>query len=192
MAKLIIFDMGGVVCTGVFEFMDILTEQGLKVEHTAVYREGLMERYSRGEMEEPEFWEEFNRLFGTGVISPRWGKTFRPVMSPEVTAVIRRLSESHRVVCGTNTIDPHWKIHESRGDYSIFHRVYASHRIGLVKPDPEFWRHILREESFLPEDTLFVDDFPENAAAAETLGIRSHLYREPRDLEAFLREHVPA
>ena len=43
--------------------------------------------------------------------------------------------------------------------------------MGLVKPDPAFYTHILDREGCAPAETVFVDDAEENVEAARKLGI---------------------
>jgi putative hydrolase of the HAD superfamily len=69
-----------------------------------------------------------------------------------------------------------------------FHAVFFSGDIGLVKPDPEIYKHVLSELGVEPEGTLFVDDREENVRSAGELGIRVHHYRAPEALTAQLRE----
>jgi len=95
---------------------------------------------------------------------------------------VYRLKAGARVVVGTNTIAPHFRIHQDNGDYQPFHAVYASHLLGLAKPDPAFYLHILAAERRRPAEAAFVDDLPENVEAARRLGLRALLYRDPGGL----------
>jgi FMN phosphatase YigB (HAD superfamily) len=48
--------------------------------------------------------------------------------------------------------------------------------MGLRKPDPKFWLHILEAEGMPPEETFFIDDMEENVEVARDIGITSHLF----------------
>ena len=48
--------------------------------------------------------------------------------------------------------------------------------IGMVKPHREIYEHLLTVCGIRAEETLFIDDNPENIAAAEALGIRGYLF----------------
>jgi HAD superfamily hydrolase (TIGR01509 family) len=48
--------------------------------------------------------------------------------------------------------------------------------MGIIKPDPAFWRHILEKENVRPTDAFFIDDLAENIRAAEKLGLAAHLF----------------
>jgi glucose-1-phosphatase len=53
-----------------------------------------------------------------------------------------------------------------------FDGVYYSHLIRLRKPDIDAYEYVLNDAEIKPEDSVFVDDLPENIAAAEKAGIR--------------------
>jgi putative hydrolase of the HAD superfamily len=75
----------------------------------------------------------------------------------------------------------------SRGNYDIFDAVFASNKIGLSKPHPDFYRYILEKERIKPEGAIFVDDFPENVSAATKLGIASILFTDSQSLAQQLK-----
>ncbi len=180
---LFIFDMGGVLLHNVFEMETILREEGISSPPGDMYRDNLMYDFSAGLISENEYWAQFNRRYHTKVSSPRWGRTFRPVRDSQMESYIRELGKDHRVVCGTNTFDAHWKVSIERGDYALFDRVYASHLMGWAKPAPEFWNIILEEEHRRPEETVFIDDFSENIQAARSVGINAVHYRDLETLK---------
>ncbi|KUP96783.1 HAD family hydrolase [Thermobifida cellulosilytica] len=67
-----------------------------------------------------------------------------------------------------------------------FDALFFSCEIGLCKPDPAVYGHVLRELGAEPGETLFVDDREENVRAAARLGIRAHRHTGTRDLAALL------
>ena len=69
-----------------------------------------------------------------------------------------------------------------RGDYKVFDKVYASHRMGVMKPDPAFFRYILRAEQCSPEKGIFIDDLEDNVSTAVSMGIRAIHFRSYEEL----------
>nr|BFE59104.1 HAD family phosphatase [Dactylosporangium thailandense] len=57
-----------------------------------------------------------------------------------------------------------------------FELVAFSCRIGLAKPDPAAYRWCCRELGLAPDHLLFVDDRDENIAAAQRVGLHTHLF----------------
>ncbi|KAI4212896.1 MAG: hypothetical protein LQ351_004421 [Letrouitia transgressa] len=59
---------------------------------------------------------------------------------------------------------------------SVFDQVFVSGHVGMRKPDPEFYRHVLLGTNLAPQETLFIDDKTENVLAAKSLGIDSIMF----------------
>ncbi|GHV94271.1 hypothetical protein AGMMS50293_05910 [Spirochaetia bacterium] len=200
--KLFIFDMGGVVVHNVaivsliashlkISDADFFRGAGSDPEasHTSPYHLGDVGAIMRGEIDSPRFWNNFTQRTGIGVSGDPWYDFFDPVTDEGTVEIIRRLREKgHRVVCGTNTLEAHYRKHQERGDYSIFDAVYASHLMRIIKPDAAFWRFILEKENALPEAAFFTDDLEENIRAAKKLGLIAHLFMSSEGMAATIGE----
>ncbi|MFD0277611.1 HAD-IA family hydrolase [Kitasatospora sp. NPDC127111] len=60
--------------------------------------------------------------------------------------------------------------------------VVNSSRVGAAKPDPRIYHLAAERAGTTPGRCLFVDDRPENVAAAARLGMTAVLHRSPADL----------
>jgi putative hydrolase of the HAD superfamily len=194
--KLFIFDMGGVVIHNATLVDIIASRLGISGDDfflgagsrpgafsTSPYHQGDVGAIMQGKMDSPLFWERFTGRTGIAVSGDPWYDFFDPAPDEGTQALIARLrAEGHRVVCGTNTMEPHYRKHQERKDYSVFDAVYASHLMGIIKPDAAFWRFIMEKEKAQPDETFFTDDFEENIRAAEQLGIISHLFTSAENL----------
>lgn len=118
----------------------------------------------------PEIHTDLFRLF------------FHPSKNLQTIELIKELKKKHRVICGTNTIQSHWENHMERGDYSFFNQTYASNKIGVAKPDKEFFTTILEAENAIPEETFFTDDKEENCKAAAECKIKSVHFTSAEEL----------
>ncbi len=58
--------------------------------------------------------------------------------------------------------------------------------LGIGKPDPEIYRYTCRELGVAPGEALFLDDKPENIAAAESVGMQAIQFTTAEALEAEL------
>jgi len=56
---------------------------------------------------------------------------------------------------------------------SCFEQFYFSHEINLRKPNTDIYAYVLGKNQLKSEETLFIDDMPENTKAAEGLGIKT-------------------
>lgn len=204
--RLFIFDMGGVVAQNVHCVGAMAITLGLTVEEFflaagggpgSTYDGGDVRAIQEGRCTAEKFWlrlEGRSRdLFPQRTVHlPRdaegkpvdlWEAFFNPQRDPEVVALVEDLRErGYRVVCGTNTLPAHYGKHRSLGDYDSFDRVYASHLMGVAKPDGEFWRRILETEGIPPSEAFFIDDLEENIRAARALGLGTHRFVSAKDL----------
>ncbi|MBV9830101.1 MAG: HAD family phosphatase [Marmoricola sp.] len=67
-----------------------------------------------------------------------------------------------------------------------FERIFVSARLGLVKPDPAIFQHVLDELGAPADEVTFVDDRAANVEAAASLGIRALLFTGVDDLRVAL------
>lgn len=67
-----------------------------------------------------------------------------------------------------------------------FRRIFVSGELRLIKPDPAIFRHVLDAIGAEPSSCLFIDDAEKNVAAADRLGLRTHLFTGPDALRADL------
>ena len=74
------------------------------------------------------------------------------------------------------------------GHYPWMHdamdKTYFSWQTGLVKPDIEAWKLVLKEFSLAPSEALYFDDQEKNLNAAESLGIKAFMFTTPEDARA--------
>ena len=174
---LYIFDMGGVLCCNFNDIPVISNYLGITEENFFVYAGKNFRELMNGKINSNEFWVRFSLRYGKKVKEELFGKFFNPGIIQETKDIIDQLKSNSRVVCGTNTIDSHYYYLLNQGSYEIFDEVYASTIMGISKPDPDFYRYILKEEGVMPEEAVFVDDTEENVIAAQNIGIKSILFK---------------
>ena len=57
---------------------------------------------------------------------------------------------------------------------ALFEKVYLSHELGLRKPHPEVFTHILEEQGLKANETLFIDDSIQHVEGAIKAGLHAH------------------
>ena len=100
--------------------------------------------------------------------------------------------EDAELVAFVRTLKPHYKLGLLSNAYpgtrewmqkyhtflDLFEISFFSAEAGMRKPEPEFFRLILDAMQVEPQKTLFVDDFPENIAGAQQLGMQTVWYTD--------------
>jgi putative hydrolase of the HAD superfamily len=202
--KLFIFDMGGVVTQNVSAAPKIAKAFGISEDDfylgagsvpmgssTSSYNVGDIGAIQRGSLNSSQFWENFAHRTGIKVDGDPWETYFKPIRDFETYQIIDDLKKAgYRVICGTNTLEAHFNVHKKRGDYDCFDKVYASHLMQVIKPHPDFWLHILKEEKTEPSEVFFIDDSKENVNAAAALGIHVHHFKNALALRKDLSDVI--
>jgi epoxide hydrolase-like predicted phosphatase len=119
-------------------------------------------------------------------------------MPPERVALLKELRKKYSLFLLSNTSSIHIsqvnKILEATTGITnldkLFDKVYLSYEMGLMKPDPEIYLRVLKEQNILAEETLFLDDNADNIAAASKLGIDTIHVQKPVTIVDYLKDYV--
>ncbi|WFL78445.1 HAD family phosphatase [Altererythrobacter arenosus] len=60
--------------------------------------------------------------------------------------------------------------------WDLFEHAAVSAEIGVLKPDPRIYQHLIDAGSLDPQETLFFDDLPRNVAGAEAVGMIGRVF----------------
>jgi len=107
----------------------------------------------------------------------------------EVVDLIRRVkSAGSSLYCLSNM--PTSSMEHLERTYEFWHLftgMVVSSRVGVCKPEPEIYAHLLETHDLRASDTVFIDDTVANLDAAERFGIRTIHFTGVRQCERELR-----
>ncbi len=107
---------------------------------------------------------------------------------PGALQLLDRLKEKYTLACLTNNNVIHWAtLHSKSNIGSKFHRCYKSFELGLLKPDPEFYRYAIRDLQLEPGEIMFMDDSKNNMEVALALGLNAFHVEGLDDVRRVLR-----
>ena len=66
---------------------------------------------------------------------------------------------------------------------SLFEKVYLSHELGLRKPHPEVFTHILDDQGLKADETLFIDDSIQHVQGAVKTGLHAHHLKDDQTID---------
>jgi len=90
---------------------------------------------------------------------------------PGVHALLERLSQHYQLATLTNNNAEHFdRITHDLDLGHYFSQVFASHLLGMKKPDPEIYRYVTESLDVKPEQIAFFDDNPECLVPAHAIG----------------------
>lgn len=189
--KVIVFDLGGVLIenTGQDGLMALLP---YALDTKEIWRRWLaspsVRRFESGGMSSAEFAEAFvaewrldhdPAAFIDAFAS--WPRGF----FPGATDLLRALREHHHLACLSNTNAIHW---QRFPEFPVlFDTCFASHQMGIVKPDREVFEHVLNKLQVPASSVYFFDDLLPNVEAARGVGINAYQVAGFAQLEPILR-----
>lgn len=186
--RMVCFDIGGVLVRHCRSWREGCAAAGLEVREGAESEEMTRRRKEQmllvasGRIDMPTFYERMAGTTGGLYTAAEIEKLHHCWLGTEyagVGEVVRRLVEAGKVETGvlSNTNAAHWARLEPEGGVSaefptvrLLGRRYASHLLGMAKPMPEIYRRFEELTGFSGGEILFLDDLPENLAAAEGRG----------------------
>ena len=102
-----------------------------------------------------------------------------------MTEIVRELKERGVMLILLSNIYI-WDSEHFKNKFSflkLFDKLYFSSDTGLAKPDPKAYEIVLKENNLAPEEVVYFDDSRSNVAAAQALGIESHLFANPQQVK---------
>jgi HAD superfamily hydrolase (TIGR01509 family) len=109
----------------------------------------------------------------------------------DIIPLVERLKPNHRLILASNTDPIHFAYTiQNCSVLENFESFFLSYEMRLLKPDPEFYRHVLKTLAVPAGECVFIDDRVENVESARSVGITSFRFvsvdRLERDLETIL------
>ena len=176
----ILFDLGGVLIelAGVEQMLEwspgIPTTEELwrRWLHSSAVR-----RFETGAIGRDEFAAAMIGEFGVPVGPDEFLAAFtwwpRSVF-PGALELLAHMRQRYRLASVSNTNEIHWdRFSRTWSLDAAFHHNFPSHLVGKLKPDAEYFQHVLDEMDVRPQRVLFIDDNAINVESAARLGIHT-------------------
>lgn len=190
--RLVVFDLGGVIVRICRSWPEACAAAGVPVRDgwddpdARAARRELRIMHEQGRIDCGGFFEQLAAT-SPGLYSPDEVRRIHVAWTlgeyPGAGALIARLN-SMGLDTGvlSNTNHSHWMrlappAHLPADEYPTPRTVkhlYASHLMGLSKPDAAIYHEVAHRTGFEPGSILFFDDMEENAAGARSAGWRAH------------------
>lgn len=196
MVKTIFFDLGNVLINinrerVIHDFARLLQLPLQTVQEIA--SSPLEKEFELGLLDSHQYLQQLHQRYGIldqinlDHLIELWQKPFAENLA--VTRLLPVLKKQAGLAIISNTNELH--IQAVRRKFQlldIFDTLVFSFKVGVLKPDERIFRKALQLVQAQPAECLFIDDLPENVAAAEQVGIRAHHFRTSSLLRDFLLE----
>ena len=153
--------------------------------------ESVVDRIEDGTLKPIEIYQGFRDKLGfTGSYAAfcrLWCDHF--TLDRGVASLLKRVRRTRKVYLLSNTNDLHYTFIYKR--YSFPRQVdgaILSYKVGMRKPQPDIYRHALKLSGTRPQESLLIDDLPENVAGAAKVGMRVLLHTDAATLRAALAD----
>lgn len=192
----LLFDLGGVLID--IDFGRALAAWAPysalpEAELRAAFRADLAyQRHERGEIGAAEYFDHLKAMLRLDASHQQIAAGWNAIFVGEITAT-RRLIEAQ---CGvlpclafTNTNATHMVAWQRLFPQVVasFDRIFASHQMGLRKPERAAFEHIAARTGFAVQRIVFFDDLLENVQAAAEAGLQAVQVRSPADVHRALQ-----
>lgn len=150
------------------------------------------ERHERGEISAGDYFSHVAQTLELSASHQQVELGWNAIFIGEITATRLLVEQARRQVpcyAFTNTNASHMATWSKLYPRIVpaFDKVYASHEIGVRKPDGPAFEYVCRDTGIEPSAFLFFDDLPANVHAATAAGLQAVLVRSPQDVAASLR-----
>jgi putative hydrolase of the HAD superfamily len=187
MIRSIVFDVGNVfvrwsppeIIRRTFE----LAPESAKARElvTTIFRSPIWLALNRGELTEDEAAASYRRELGLDEECTR--RLFFHVVDhqepvPGTEQLARRLREAGYRVFGLtdNVREIVAALRERYAFWDVLEGVVVSAEVGVLKPDPRIFRHLLERFALVAEESVFLDDHPPNVEGARAVGLEARVF----------------
>ncbi|HEY5621140.1 MAG TPA: HAD family phosphatase [Pontiella sp.] len=178
--KVILFDIGNVLVN--FEFARLYEihsrHSGRPVTPFSEADMEVRDAMERGEVSEEEWADYLNRSRGLAWtpadVIRAWRELF--TLNEAGYGLFRKAVDSNvRVYTLSNIARHHMDAIEENwnGFFDGATGLFLSYQIGIRKPNPDIYHHALNKLGVPADQCLFIDDLPENIAAARAIGFNA-------------------
>ena len=185
MLRSIIFDLGNVLVNVEYErFRNKLFASGVTPETYNNFFTGGNYRllgYESGDISTDEFVDRCLKGLSLNMTREDFSYAFNDMFSEirGMSALVRKLADEkkYNLFLLSNTSPLHFEYIMKNYDYVNMLDKYAlSYKLKSLKPQAEIYERTVGYLNIIPEESLFIDDLPENCEAAEKFGIKTIKY----------------
>ena len=198
MPEVVLFDLGGVLMdfVGLRRLAELAGEDDGPALRDRWIRSPWVGAFERGSCDADAFAAGMVQEWSLDLSPADFMEDFRNWSAgpfPGSLDLVRGLQGTVQTGCLSNTNPAHWQLHLDRwGIVQHLDWTFTSHEMGMSKPNPAVFLHVIQALDTAPERLLFLDDAAENVRAARAVGLRAEQTRGLQEVLDALVAHLPA
>lgn len=153
------------------------------------------QQHERGEITSPTYFNHVRQLYELDAADADIAAGWNAIFLDEITQTTKSIQQlSGRLPCfaftNTNTLHhDHW-LAAYPGIVTLFDRIFASHEMGVRKPEKEAFQAIAAATGIDLSKILFFDDTEENVIGARAVGMQAVHVKRREDVSGALRNYA--
>ncbi len=190
--RLLLFDLGNVLVRFLPDRFPKNLGLGTREAQT-LYEGGMREltnKFESGQFSTQEYFSQLRTFFGNRFDVDQLELAFLSVLTdpvPGMEEMVRKATAQLPAALVSNTNEYHFSTISPRVPaLGYLPRRYLSYQLGVIKPLPEFYQRVIRNEKISPGEMLFIDDVEENVRRAEQAGMMGYQFSNAEELEKML------
>jgi epoxide hydrolase-like predicted phosphatase len=190
----IIFDWGGVMCSGADIFGKLKDETGLSLKEIKKRSDVLVRDFYSGEIKTKDFWNKYTAIFDLNdslkeTLSRNYLNSY--YIYPEMFKMILDLRSKYKIGLLSN-LNHQMKRHILKKHKldKYFHYLVFSCDIGSLKPDKSAFKNMLDKVKAKSSNAVFIDDSKANIETAKKLGFQTLLFLSGSQCRAELKTYL--
>ncbi len=194
MPKTIIFDLGGVLVNldwdKVCAPLARLSDQSYDAVMKEVQNGPIVEASMLGQLTPQEFHRSLCAKINIDIPFDPFIDIWNGILSADedMASLVEELGSEHSLALASNTDATHLAFaREHFGVMGAFDQFFLSYEMGLLKPDPAYFHHVLYGLWASPVNCVFIDDRPENVRSARNLGMKALVFESIDKLKSDLK-----
>ena len=189
--RALIFDLGGVLIEfdfkRAFSAWKDISRLSLEELQRSFRFDEMYEQHERGEITASRYFAHLRDKLALADDLDRIAQGWNAIFSAEIGPTLRLIAAVRaNIPCYafTNTNQSHQEtwMRMFPAVATSFEKVFASHEIGLRKPELRAFAYIANELDLPVDELLFFDDLQENVDGAKAAGLQAVLVRTPEDV----------
>lgn len=146
---------------------------------------GIMREFDLGRITPHQFYQQTRDKLGLRLSYNEFVQVYCGIFSLNLSVVnwVKMLASKVTLSIVSNTDPLHFEyILHTFEMMSLFEKPTTSFQVGIMKPEPDIYRHAMNKIGVSPEESIFIDDRIENVEGAQAVGMYGIIYNDRTDL----------
>ncbi len=185
--KVVLFDLGNVLIDLDYAFAVKRISHFCQVKEkdivSILMRSDITALFEEGKLTPEEFFSRIQKLLGLNISYEAfvsiWNEVFFLSAKNRFTfSIANSLKRNYRIAILSNINKLHYDyINYNFPLFGIFDNVFASFKMGAIKPKASIYNEAIKELNALPDEIFYTDDREELVESANNLGINGFVFK---------------